>query len=195
MGTLPSMNEVLFMHSPIFLVGGDLDLFRAKAKKEVGAWSISRKNVRNERISDGRACQGHGTQHHLPGPRYSTFGKVFHVNCEQPTRVVWVKHSLNRGKSRAVVWKIDDKKNLISLLSQSHCFTVSICMTAFLWWVVPITRLSVPVSIHCAYYWVWFQSRAGLSEKGPYPYPSLLLELATPWEPCPLFPCNEGRMA
>lgn len=46
------------MHSPILLVGGDLDLFRAKAKKEVGAWSISRKNVRNERISDGRACQG-----------------------------------------------------------------------------------------------------------------------------------------
>ncbi|KAK7234275.1 hypothetical protein RIF29_47041 [Crotalaria pallida] len=64
------MNEVLFMHSPIFLVGGDLDLFRAKAKKEVGAWSISRKNVRNERISDGRACQGHGTQHHLPGPSF-----------------------------------------------------------------------------------------------------------------------------
>lgn len=130
-----------------------------------------------------------------PGQGTQPLEKVFHVNCEQPTRVVWVKHSLNRGKSRAVVWKIDDKKNLISLLSQSHCFTVSICMTAFLWWVVPITRLSVPVSIHCAYYWVWFQSRAGLSEKGPYPYPSLLLELATPWEPCPLFPCNEGRMA
>ena len=71
------------MHSPIFLVGGDLDLFRAKAKKEVGAWSISRKNVRNERISDGRACQGHGTQHHLPGPRYSTFGKG--LSCELRT--------------------------------------------------------------------------------------------------------------
>lgn len=72
-----------------------------------------------------------------PGQGTQPLERVFHLNCEQPTRVVWMKHSLNRGKSRAVVWKIDDKKNLISLLSQSHCFTVSICMTAFLWWVVP----------------------------------------------------------